>query len=80
MGCSSALFHGLLRELVVVSEARGEPTRVCGHVWVEWLEPEIMLLTDVLEAIVDLVVIARGALSPQASVRGGVDARGAMSS
>jgi hypothetical protein len=62
------------------SEARGEPTCVCGHVWVERLEPEITLLTDVSEAVANLVVITRGTLSPRASVHSGVAARGATSS
>ena len=39
------------------SKARGEPTCVCGRVWVEQLEPEITLLIDVPKAIVDLVVV-----------------------
>ena len=47
------------------SKSRGEPTCVCGCVWVERLEPEITLLTDVLEAIDDVVARARGAPSPQ---------------
>jgi hypothetical protein len=57
------------------SEARGEPTCVCGRVWVELLELEITLLTDVPEAIMDLVVVTWGALSPQASIRGELTAR-----
>ena len=56
------------------SEVRGEPTCVCGRVWLERLESGITLLTDVSEAIADLVVVTRGALSPRASVRGGVAA------
>ena len=32
------------------------PIHVSGHVWVERLEPEITLLTDVSEVVVDLVV------------------------
>ena len=60
-------------------EARGEPTCVCGCVWVERLELEITLLTDVSEALVDLVVITWGTLSPRAYVHGGVAARGITS-
>ena len=44
--------------------AKGVPICVSGRVWVERLEPEITLLTDVLEAVVDLVVMTQGALSP----------------
>jgi hypothetical protein len=62
------------------SEARGKPTCVCGRVWVERLEPEITLLTDVSEAIADLVVITRGVLSSQASVHSGVATRDTVSS
>ena len=45
------------------SKARGEPTCVCGRVWVERLELEIALLIYVLEVIDDLVAGARGAVS-----------------
>ena len=44
------------------SEVRGEPTCVCGRVWVERLESGITLLTDMSEAIADLVIVTRGAL------------------
>ena len=45
--------------------AKGALICVSGHVWVERLEPEITSLTDVSEAIMDLVVITRGTLSPE---------------
>ena len=51
---------------MLFSGVEGEPTRVCGHVWAERLEPEITLLTDVSKAVADLVVVTRGALSPRA--------------
>ena len=37
--------------------AKGVPIRVSGRVWVEQLELEITLLTNVSEAITDLVVV-----------------------
>ena len=53
-------------------EARGEPTCVCGRVWVEQLEPEIMLLTGVPKAVDEPVAVARGASSPRVLVCDGV--------
>ena len=41
--------------------AKGVPICVSGCVWVERLEPEITLLTDVLKVVTDLVVITRDA-------------------
>ena len=41
------------------------PIRVSGRVWVERLELEITLLTDVSETITDLVVVTWGTLSPE---------------
>jgi hypothetical protein len=75
--CVGTPFCSSLHRLVTCYGAKGAPIHVSGRVWVEWLEPEIMLLTDVSEAIVDLVVITWGALRPQASVRGGFATQGA---
>ena len=53
-------------------EARGEPTCVCGHVWVEQLESETMFLTDVPKVVMGLVAVAWGAVSPRAPAHGKV--------
>jgi hypothetical protein len=45
----------------------GKPARVCGCAWVEKLKSEWMRLIDVPKAIVGLVAVARGAVSPRAS-------------
>jgi hypothetical protein len=53
--CVGTPFHSSLHRLVTCYGAKGAPIHVSGRVWVKRLEPEITLLTDVSEAIVDLV-------------------------
>jgi hypothetical protein len=52
---------------------------VCGCAWVKWIDLKWTCLTDVLEAIEELVAAARVAASPQAFACGGVADRGAAS-
>jgi hypothetical protein len=77
--CVGTMPFGSFRGRPWTSVAVGELIHVCGRVWVERLEPKITLLTNVSEAVADLIVVTRGALSPRASVRGGVAAWGAAS-
>jgi hypothetical protein len=50
----------------------GEPKCVCGCAWAERLESKLMSLTDVLEAVTDLTIVAWSAASPRALVHGEV--------